>query len=308
MKPKVRALLIIALIGLVSGLTWFLQHRRNHPLLQGKTEAAWIESLGRPFVEDEPDQWRALGPRGIQLLCQALNQGNGRLAVCYSQFYNSAIGNSLKKCLPTPLYARPIHEHAAYLLFQLRLDAKASVSELIRALKNETNDNVRMTLLADFLSNPGLLDGNPREKAALLPELIKDTQHSSLAVRKDAIGVLRLYTEQSQVVVPVLVKCLQDPVPDVRWNAVMALQKIAPNAAKPEIVQTIVKMVQINEEPQFLPGRIEWLGGLGTNALPAVSILLETIKSTNTPLADAATHALQKINPQAAAQAGPSNP
>lgn len=198
---------------------------------------------------NELDQWRALGPRGVQLLCQALNEGNGRLAVCYAQFYNSAIGNFLDKCLLTPLYALPIHEHAATLLYRIGLDAKGSVSEIIQALKNEKDGDVRMTILADFGSNPGLLNGKAREKAELLPELIKDTQSLNWELRANAIEVLKLYAEHSQVVVPVLVKCLQDPVPGVRWNAVMSLQKVAPDAAKPEIVQTVIKMLQNHEGP-----------------------------------------------------------
>ena len=70
-----------------------------------------------------------------------------------------------------------------------------------------------------------------RAKRELLPEFIRLMQDDNWGVRNNAVIALRYYPEQAAVVVPVLVKALRDPAPEVRRLAAAALRKNDPEAA-----------------------------------------------------------------------------
>lgn len=308
MRKWLRIVSVIAFAGAVSGLIWLGVWVHGRRLIQGKTEAEWIRSLDvNPSANWQPKelvaQWHALGPEGIRILCKALNKGIGPMHYRYEQFYQSGLGNVLERILPAPIDSSAIRRSAASLLYKMGLDAKSGVSAMVRALKNEPNEDVRMEIVAAL--NEDMLRGNEREKAALLPLLIRDT-HANFdwGLRVNAVWGLGLYPERREVVVPALIDALKDTEADVRGAAVAVLQKMAPDAAKPEIARAIITMLQKQEEPFFLPGRVELLGNLGTNASAAVPALLEAIKGTNSAVAEAAAHALKKIDPEAAAKAG----
>ena len=67
-----------------------------------------------------------------------------------------------------------------------------------------------------------------KDKAALLPELIRSMQANDMAERNNALVALQYYQNQKETVVPLILNALQDPDPRVRMMAARALDKIDP--------------------------------------------------------------------------------
>jgi HEAT repeat protein len=120
------------------------------------------------------------------------------------------------------------------LLSRLSKDAKLATPAMARALKDK-DPAVRQLAITFFTQgedeNCLLNQMEAGAKRDLLPEFIRAMQDDNGGVQNNAVIALRYYPEQAQVVVPVLVKALQDPVPTVRKLADDALRRI--DAAAP---------------------------------------------------------------------------
>src|SRR5208283_4434806 len=139
----------------------------------------------------------------------------------------------------------PTRMCAVRMLNRLGPDAKSAVSALVRALKREKTNGVRLGILGCFNCEKDFLSGMNKEKAELLPELIGAMQSSDWAVRNNAALALGNYPERAEVVVPVLLKALHDPVVNVRSVASLALHQVAPQACgKPEVVQVVIGILK----------------------------------------------------------------
>jgi len=303
MKKRNRILLVGLLAVVLGGLGWLVVRSQSERLIQGKTEAAWIKSINYNGGSAETEQWRALGPVGIQMLIHALNAGNGPLESRYARLW-PRLPPFIRSRLPTPVDSYPTRMCAVSMLNRLEPDAKSAVPALVKALKKEKTDGGRQSIIGCFSFEYGLLNGMEKEKAELLPDLIGAMQSSDWGIRNNAALALGCYSERAQVVTPVLLNATRDPVIHVRLAALMALSRVDPKTlAKPEVVQIVIDLLkgpddQVGFEAALL------LGQIGKESPLAVPALIESARGTNSLVAQTAARALKRIDPEAAAQAG----
>jgi HEAT repeat protein len=278
-------------------------------LVQGKTESEWIKSIVYFGDSNQTKLWHSLGPKGIKMLTRALK---------------------------SPTNDHPTRMCAASLLNQLGNDAKSAIPELINLLKTEKDDSVRAIELGYF---EGIIQGmEEKEKAALFPELLRAMQSEDAGVRNNALVLLQFYPNQTDTVVPLMVKSLQDSNPQVRLMTVKTLNKVDPqNPAKSEFVQVLVGCVtgppngfpqavndaaimlgSLHREPNLsVPALIQSLqsadpyirqnsaaalGRFGGEAKPAIVALQRALEDSDTNVSRQAAAALKRINSNAPAK------
>ena len=176
-----------------------------------------------------------------------------------------------------------------------------------------------------------------KDKAALLPELIRSMQSRNPSERNNALAALQYYSSQKETVVPLIVNALQDPAPVVRMMAVRALVKIDPqNTANSKSVSVLVGCLgapdgffrgadaeaatilgQLHREPDVaVPALIRALqsddgylrynaaaalGKFGSQAEAAVPALTKALQDSDAQVRRQAAAAINRINSGAAA-------
>jgi HEAT repeat protein len=274
-------------------------------VVQGRTESEWINSIVYFGDDKQTKLWRSLGPKGIQMLVRALK---------------------------SPTNDHPTRMCAASLLDQLGNNAKSAIPEIINLLKTEKDDGVREIELGYFEGPIERMD--EKEKAALFPELLRAMQSEEPSVRNNSLVDLQYYPNQSDIVIPLMVKSLHDSDSHVRLMAVKALNKVDPqNAAKSDFVpvlvgcladtqgaanDAVIMLGELHREPDLaVPALIQILqnsaasylrnnsaaalGRFGGQAKPAVSALQKALEDSDTDVRRQATAALKRINSGAAA-------
>jgi len=241
--------LLVLCVGLCGTLAWRFLYPR-HRTSWNRSESAWINSIVYPGGEEQTEKWRALGPEGIRMLARAVEKGNRPLDRTYRRMYPK-LPAVLQGRLPVP------NDHANYktrlgaaaLLCSLGSDAKPALPVLTRALRFESQEGVRLEILACFICLAKDMD--PKEKRELLPELLRAMRDNSYAIRNSAAMVLKFYPEQAEVVVPVLLlRALHDPRPEVRLQAAAALDRVVQQAARKAEVTAVVLALTTNEDSQ----------------------------------------------------------
>jgi HEAT repeat protein len=309
MRKRGRILLSVVILAICGVSLWLTLRPHRDEIVQGKRESERISSFtngygsGGSFAQyqreqEEIKEWRALGPQGIEILCRALDKGSSRFTLLYLGYYNG-LDDRFQRCLPKPVDTANRRQHAAFLLGSLAPENKdVAVPALIRALKRDPDADVRLNIIGHL--DPELLRGKDKERLEILPELIKAAQSYNWGLRHNALTTFQMYPDRLSTVIPILTNALQDAEGDICWTAVTTLHQLAPDVAKPQIVEAITNMFHEQDEQFFLPGRIEWLGEMRKDALPAVPALLDALHSTNADVARAASHALVKIAPEMA--------
>jgi RNA polymerase sigma factor (sigma-70 family) len=179
-------------------------------------EHGWIKSIVYYGDDKQLNVWRSRGQRGVRVLVRALQ--------------SPASDRSTRMCV-------------ASVLDQLANDpqgggANSAVTGVLNQLKIEKDDGVRAIEFSFFFTP--FKSMSEKDKAALLPELIRGLQSNDSAVRNNALVALQYYTDQKEMVVPLIINALQDPVSGVRLMAAQALNQIDPqNPASTNLV-TIV--------------------------------------------------------------------
>lgn len=238
MKKRRLILIAVLFVFVVSMVAAWLGIRPCDPLFRGKPESYWIEHL---IYNDEEQvkQWREFGPDGVGVLVRALDGANRPRDRIYRQFYRGTrrfLCGRLMRFLPAPRMdaTRVTRMKVVDLLSALSKDAKLAIPAITRALHDE-DASVRQNAINFFTEgedeNCLLNQMEGGAKRELLPEFIRALQDNDWGLRNNALVALRYYPEQAQIVVPVLVKALQDPVPKVRQLAADALKRIDPTAA-----------------------------------------------------------------------------
>jgi hypothetical protein len=218
-------------------VTWLVV-RPHDPMFRGKPESYWIEHLSYRD-EEQVKQWREFGSDGVRVLVRALRGANRPADRLYRNAYRKMgriMPGGLLRLLPAPRMdlTRSTRMKVVDLLSRLSKDATLATPAMAQALKDE-DPAVRQIAITFFTQGEdehsllNLMD--PGTKRALLPEFVRAMQDDNWGVRNNAAIALRYYPEQAQVVVPVLLKALQDPVPKVRQLAADALKRIDPGAA-----------------------------------------------------------------------------
>jgi HEAT repeat protein len=237
------ALVVIAVSVVVSGLL----RRPNDPLFHGKPESVWIEHLVYRD-EEQVKQWRGFGPDGVLVLIRALEGAIRPSDRAYRQAYRGMgriLPDGLRRSLPTPKrdLTRSTRMTVVDLLSRLSKDAIIAMPIMVRSLSDEDHAvrQIALTYFTEGEDEHVLLNRlEAGAKAELLPVFIRAMQDDNLGIRNNASIALGYYPEQSQIVVPVLEKALQDPVPLVRKVAADALRRIDPAAAANAGVERII--------------------------------------------------------------------
>jgi RNA polymerase sigma factor (sigma-70 family) len=241
-------------------------------------ENGWIKNIVYYGDDKQLNVWRLRGQRGVRVLVRALQ--------------SPASDHSTRMCV-------------ASVLDQLANDPKgggasSAVSGVLNQLKIEKDDSVR-AIEFSFFSTP-FKSMSEKEKAALLPELIRGLQSSDSAVRNNVLVALQYYTDQKEVVVPLIVNTLQDPVSGVRLMAAQALNQIDPqNPARTNLVTVVAGC--ITGPTGNMPGTpneaVVFLGELHREPEVAVPVLIQSLESSNIYVRQNSAAALSRFGGQA---------
>jgi HEAT repeat protein len=143
-----------------------------------------------------------------------------------------------------------------------------------------------------------------KNKAALLPELIRSAQGKDISERNDALGMLQHYPDQTNTTVPLMFNALQDASPLVRVAAVSALNAVDPqNAASTNFVPVLAWCV--TNPPGLTPSApneaVVMLGELHRDPDVAVPALIQALQSDQSWVRANAAAALGRFGGQAKA-------
>jgi HEAT repeat protein len=255
-------------------------------VVQGKTESEWIKNIVYNGDDNQRKLWHSLGPKGIKMLVRAMKPPPTGLT------YEQANTN------------RKTRMCAADLLCQLAdyREGTSAVPDVIKLLQTEKDDSVRGLELGYF--EIPLQGMSEKDKAALLPELIRSLSRDHSGERNNALVALQYYTNQINTVVPLMVNELQDPIPGVRLMAVKALEKIDPqNPASSNFVSVVAGCV--TGPPGDMPGAandaVVMLGQLHRDPDVAVPALIQALQRDEKYVRNNAAAALGKFGGQARA-------
>jgi len=246
-------------------------------LIQGKTESEWIKSIKYGMELDsgqlskQADLWRSLGPRGIQMLVRALK---------------------------SPAYDHPTRMCVADLLGFLGSDAISAVPDIINQMKIEKDDGVLQCELC-FFDRDGLIETRmiEKDKAALFPELLRAIESENFGFRYNALIALQYYPNQTDILIPLMVKSLKDSDMRMRVEAVRALNKIDPqNASKSDLVPVLIGCLPDTWADNEA---VRALGELHRDANLAVPALIGSLQSEKSYLRNNSASALGKFGGQA---------
>lgn len=238
MKNRKRIVLTALVVIVVSVAGAGLLLWPHDPLFHGKPESVWIEQLVYRD-EEQVKQWREFGPEGVLVLIRAMEGAIRPSDRAYRQAYRGMgriLPDGLRRSLPTPKgdLTRSTRMTVVDLLSRLSKDAIIAMPIMVRSLRDEDHGvrQIALTYFTEGEDEHSLLNQlEAGTKAELLPDFIRAMQDDNFGIRNNAIIALRYYPEQAEVVVPVLVKALQDPAPLVRKVAADALRRIDPAAA-----------------------------------------------------------------------------
>jgi hypothetical protein len=233
MRTK-RAVLFAALLAISAAFFFWLRASQTDLVFRGQPESVWIQAL---VYRDEPqaEQWRKFGPKGVHVLMRALDDANRPFERDYRKLYHK-MAPIAGRFIPHPRMdsTRARRMTVCDLLCRLGKDAAIATPAMIRELDDE-EASVRQIAI-NFFTLPedqtALLNQMDKaEKQKLLPTFIRDIQDSHPGLRINAAVALGYYSEQTAIVVPILVKALQDSDPQAALAARASLNKIDPKAA-----------------------------------------------------------------------------
>ena len=275
-----------AVAGLVLATSVSVVVIQKDSLIQGKTESEWIKSIVYNGDDKQRKLWHSLGPRGIRMLVRAMKPPPDGLAE------EQAIAN------------RKTRMCAADLLCQLadNREDRSAVSDVIKLLQTEKDDSVRGLELGYF--EMPIQTMSEKDKAALLPELIRSLGRDHSGERNNALVALQYYANQKETVVPLTVKAMQDPISGVRVMAVKALNHLDPqNPASSNFVSVLAECV--TRPPGDMPGApndaVLMLGELLRDPDIAVPALVQALQSDDNYVRSNAATELGKFGGQAKA-------
>lgn len=277
-----------AVAGLVLATSVSVVVIQRESLIQGKTESEWIASIVYNGGDKQTKLWHSLGPKGLKMLLHAMKPPPAGLTG------EKANAN------------RQTRMAAADLLVDLEdtyHDDASAVPDVIKLLQTEKDDGVRGLELAYF-SSP-FQSMSEKNKAALLPEVIRSTQGKDTSERNDALCLLQYYTNQKATVVPLIIKAMQDRSPLVRTMAVIALNKIDPrNPASSNFVSVLTGCVtgfSASDTPTAASEAVMMLGELHREPDVAVPALVQALRGGQDFFRANAAAALGKFGGQARA-------
>jgi HEAT repeat protein len=323
---------IFAAVLLLGAMTWLVMRPRD-PMFQRKPESYWFTNITYRAEQEEVDKWKSFGPDGTRILIKALKKGNGPLERSYSKLWPKLPG-LLRNRLPKPVDSTAVRMCAADMLGRMR-DAKMATPIFMQTLEVEKSEGVRVLLI--FRLGEYLPEMNERQKKKLFPEFVQAMQSRHWGMRNNAALALKYYPEQKEVVVPLLVKAVQDPHAPVSMVAAESLNIIDPQAVVNEgVVPILINLLKdpdqqtamnaartlgkIRKQPEVViptlmeaaqgtnyevaASSLDGLADFGAEAKAAVPLVMTTLRHKDGRMRYAAAYALKQIDPEAAAKAG----
>ena len=180
-KAKTAIVIGVVVLFAAGTTTVVVKVINDRPLVvQGKTESEWINSIVYNGDDNQRKLWHSLGPKGIKMLVRAMKSPPDGL----NEEQASA--------------SRKIRMNAADLLCELgdyREDTSA-VPYVIKLLQTEKDGGVRGLELGYF--EMPIQNMSEKDKAALLPELLRSLQGNDASERNNALVALQYYPGQKE--------------------------------------------------------------------------------------------------------------
>ena len=268
MRKRYRIALAILLVAVAGVIGWQI-FRFHEPVYHGKRLTGWLEQYGT-------NHWSAGRNGELDKQAEAAIRQIGTNAIpLYLEMIatkQSPFSFKLSALVPAKWFAQ-LHSHSMY------------ESQLLGAY--------------------GLIALGAQAKASI-PAVVGRLVDKDPLVRDMAAFTLRYLGPVAGDAVPSLITCLADSSVGVQGEAIMGLGEIRQH---PE--QTVPVLVEVLEQPTsplhpvILRANAIWaLGQFGARADAAVPKLVESLSDTQWLIRSAATNALRKIDPEAAARAG----
>jgi HEAT repeat protein len=327
-RYKLLAISIVAIMGVM--LTLALRSSSD-PVYRGVRLSVWLQGYNRFTTNSAPvrktdrekasEAVRHLGTNAIPRLLSMLRS---RDSDSTRRLMNLLRKQHVVKIAPAPVDDR--YYEAAQAFFVLGASASNAVPKLIRIYGSNVSEESRWAIL-DSLGYIG-----PAASGAVT-FLLQELTNTNAIVRIDSIIALGSIRAQPEIVVPALLKYLHDPIPGVRLNAVASLGLFGKDArsATTEIlgllqgqdhwlreraVYSLCKLyAEIGSSPadsfnsksseyksSTLIDVINGLEALGTNARPAIPMLVKFLAVPDATVRTRATTALKVIDPEGAAK------
>lgn len=216
MGRKRRIGLAALLIAILGGFAWLLMHRPE-PSYLGKSLSAWLaeynhQNLNWPRSFDTPtdEAIRHIGTNAFPMIARRLRYRDSALKMNLLQF----LGRHPRLHVPflAPQNGNQYNAQGVAALCALGRDAKPLIPTLAEAMSHYGPGN---RAVAGFWLESLGSDGE-----AAVPALIRMVQDKKDRLRAFEVETLAAVgVRQTNVVLPVLEKCLQDPYPPVRFQA-----------------------------------------------------------------------------------------
>jgi HEAT repeat protein len=322
--PVVLGILLVAAVGWAS---WQALRQPREPVYRGKPLSSWLKAYENPVtpeVEAQADAAvRQAGTNAIPILVRLLRVEDSALKV---KFMDLVQRQHIIRIEFTrgPVQHRPRTIEIEYTSAVQRNWAGSRGFTVLGtngqsatpALIEIANRNISLPSRYYAIEALGYI-GPPAKDA--VPSLLRLATNADLHGRCSAMFALRQIHEKPDQVLPLLTNALHSPYAIVRLNAILGLQQIGPEAAnllasmesvtKPA-VPALIGALQRDTSATYRREVAEALGELGKGDSAAITALTGSLKDTDGNVRVAATNALKKIDPAAAAKAGvnPSSP
>jgi hypothetical protein len=292
------------------------------PAYQGRLLDSWLQDLVctpcGPEFEPAADAIRAMGATAVPYLLQRIERGSpDPLAVTAIR----VLGPLARSAVPelTEFFRRePSSFSAAMALVYLSAE-----KPVIQALSSRTQV-VRQTAIA------ALGHGGARVDGAAIPALIENLEKGSTQTRSNVIWALSSIHKREDLVVPALlrlvddqdawirrsaveglagfdlprtsdrvIKALDDPDAGVRGGAARSLGAAVDRTTDDTLVKQIVAalIVRLNDPVDNVRSHVAWaLGSIGPRAMDAVAPLMKLTEDVNPQVRQTANASLRHIN------------
>jgi HEAT repeat protein len=265
-----------------------LQHRKEEPSYEGKTLRQLME-LSDPYYGSRDKAQRRLAAEGIRHI--------GTNAIPYflswiqydepawvTQLRDWTKDRTGKFIVPVNMVFRA--NLATHAFRPLGQDADYALGDLVRLMNRGDSGEVpiRAVYALAYMRRPGAL-----------PPLVAVITNLQSPVRQYAVDAMQYMGSNAQPAVPLLVECLKDKDEMVAKDAAWSLGELQ---LEPDIVVPALISNANLSRPILCSFAIFALGEFGTNARPAVPLLLEALSSQDASVRSAATNALEGIAPR----------
>jgi HEAT repeats len=330
MKRRIFFIVVLAIV--LGGFAWYVLRSRE-PRYEGKSLTYWLEQYNETAMvqhgkEEECAQAKhavhQIGTNANPTLLRMLRAKDSRLMIKLE----TLVGQ--QRFVKSPFVsADQKHDLANTGFGILGAEAKDAVPGLISIYRENISEDLRTTAanalrligpaakeavpaLLESLARPNLsmeADGNTIDALGeihshpelVVPALLKCLNDSNQNIRWLAMGSIASFGADARMAVPALLAEATNPASRSRGPAIQALGRIR---CEPETFLPVLRRGLKDPNPQIRVAAAEALGDFGPDAKPAIPDLLAALHDDSTEFREVTATALRKIDPEAAAKAG----